>query len=52
MTTETAHLLLEEYFRFSRGSRVLAQRARHVFPGGDTRASAHYGPYPPVMGSA
>jgi glutamate-1-semialdehyde 2,1-aminomutase len=52
MTTHREHPLIEAYLRFSPGSRALAQRARHVFPGGDTRASAHYGPYPLVMDSA
>ncbi len=27
----------------------MAKRAQQVFPGGDTRASAHYGPYPLVI---
>jgi glutamate-1-semialdehyde 2,1-aminomutase len=52
MTTHREHPLIAEYLRFSPGSRALAQRARHVFPGGDTRASAHYGPYPLVVDSA
>ena len=40
------HPLVAAYRAFSPGSEVLAQRARKVFPGGDTRASAHYRPYP------
>ena len=40
------HPIIEEYIAFSPGSAALAKRAVSVFPGGDTRASAHYGPYP------
>jgi glutamate-1-semialdehyde 2,1-aminomutase len=37
------------YRAWSPVSAELNQRARTVFPGGDTRASAHYEPYPLVM---
>lgn len=43
------HPLIREYRSWSPKSAKLAERARTVFPGGDTRASAHYGPYPLVM---
>ncbi|MEM7220415.1 MAG: aspartate aminotransferase family protein [Pseudomonadota bacterium] len=46
------HPLIARYRAFSPGSEALAARARQVFPGGDTRASAHYGPYPLVMADA
>lgn len=45
MSTQT-HPLESEYRAFSPASAALADRARRVFPGGDTRASAHYLPYP------
>ncbi|MEW6187870.1 MAG: aminotransferase class III-fold pyridoxal phosphate-dependent enzyme [Thermodesulfobacteriota bacterium] len=35
-----------EYESFSPRSRDLAVAARDVFPGGDTRSSAHFAPYP------
>jgi glutamate-1-semialdehyde 2,1-aminomutase len=51
--TEAAeHPLLTAYRAFSPGSAALAERAQRVFPGGDTRSSAHYGPYPLVMSEA
>ncbi len=50
MTQE--HPLIEEYRRFSPGSETASVRAREVFPGGDTRASAHYAPYPLVVEEA
>jgi glutamate-1-semialdehyde 2,1-aminomutase len=41
---------IDELFRaFSPESGRLNKRARVVFPGGDTRASAHYDPYPLVI---
>ena len=36
----------QEYEAFSPRSRDLAMAAQEVFPGGDTRASAHFAPYP------
>ena len=49
---EQEHPLITAYREFSPSSEALAQRAQQVFPGGDTRSSAHYGPYPLVMDSA
>lgn len=46
------HPLITEYRNWSQKSEQLSRRARKVFPGGDTRASAHYGPYPLVMENA
>lgn len=46
------HPLVTAYREFSPGSEAMAARARAVFPGGDTRSSAHYAPYPLVMESA
>ena len=46
------HPIIEEYIAFSPCSAALAKRAASVFPGGDTRASAHYGPYPLAMDHA
>ncbi len=46
------HPIIEEYIAFSPGSATLAKRAAAVFPGGDTRASAHYGPYPLAIDQA
>ena len=43
------HPLVAEYRQFSPTSASFADRAQAVFPGGDTRASAHYSPYPLVM---
>lgn len=37
------------YTRWSRKSSELIERAKKVMPGGDTRASAHYLPYPLFM---
>lgn len=48
----TEHPLITKYRAFSPSSERLATRAKTVFPGGDTRSSAHYGPYPLVMESA
>ena len=50
MTSE--HALIQEYRRFSPESGIVARRARDVFPGGDTRSSAHYLPYPLVISKA
>ncbi len=46
------HPIIEQYIAFSPGSQALAKRAVEVFPGGDTRASAHYGTYPLAMAHA
>ena len=46
------HPLITKYREFSPTSGDLAGRAQSVFPGGDTRSSAHYGPYPLVMTKA
>ncbi|MCS5575082.1 MAG: aminotransferase class III-fold pyridoxal phosphate-dependent enzyme, partial [Pseudomonadales bacterium] len=46
------HPIIEQYIAFSPGSEALAKRAAEVFPGGDTRSSAHYGPYPLAMAHA
>lgn len=40
------HPLITEYRNFSPNSAAFSARASQVFPGGDTRASAHYKPYP------
>ena len=50
--TAQEHPLIAAYRQFSPTSERLAERAQAVFPGGDTRASAHYGPYPLVMDHA
>ncbi len=42
----------EQYSKWSPRSAELGKEARAVFPGGDTRMSAHYGPYPLFMESA
>ena len=53
MTSEsTEHALISEYRAFSPSSAAMAERAQAVFPGGDTRSSAHYGPYPLVIAHA
>ena len=49
---EREHPLIARYREFSPTSEALSQRSRSVFPGGDTRSSAHYGPYPLVIESA
>jgi glutamate-1-semialdehyde 2,1-aminomutase len=46
------HPLVSAYRAFSPASESLSFRARAVFPGGDTRASAHFGPYPLVISGA
>ncbi|MCP4004730.1 MAG: aspartate aminotransferase family protein [bacterium] len=38
--------LLKAYTDWTPGSQKLIEEARRVLPGGDTRASAHYSPYP------
>lgn len=48
----TEHPLIRAYREFSPLSAQQAQRAQAVFPGGDTRSSAHYGPYPLSMEEA
>lgn len=40
------HPLITKYRDFSPQSAAFAERARQVFPGGDTRSSAHFKPYP------
>ena len=50
--TEQEHELIGRYRDFSPGSAAVSTRAREVFPGGDTRMSAHYAPYPLAMTSA
>jgi glutamate-1-semialdehyde 2,1-aminomutase len=40
------HPLIEKYRAFAPTSATLAARAQKVFPGGDTRSSAHFAPYP------
>ena len=42
----TTHPLIERYMQFSPTSQEMSGRAATVFPGGDTRSSAHYKPYP------
>ena len=46
------HPIIEQYIAFSPASEALGKRAAEVFPGGDTRSSAHYGPYPLAMAQA
>jgi glutamate-1-semialdehyde 2,1-aminomutase len=46
------HPLITQYREISPSSAAFGERARAVFPGGDTRSSAHYGPYPLVMAEA
>ncbi|HEY5646698.1 MAG TPA: aspartate aminotransferase family protein [Pseudomonadales bacterium] len=43
------HPLVAAYRAFSPTSEAVGRRARNVFPGGDTRSSAHFSPYPLVM---
>ncbi len=51
-TAAGADSLLKAYRDFSPTSASLAERAQQVFPGGDTRSSAHYMPYPLVISRA
>ena len=44
--------MIAAYRSYSPASAQRAERASVVFPGGDTRASAHYGPYPLSVESA
>ncbi len=46
MVASEEHPLITAYRQYSPGSEAFAERTRKVFPGGDTRSSAHYGPYP------
>ena len=46
------HPLEAAYREFSPGSAAKTERTHKVFPGGDTRASAHYAPYPLVIDHA
>ncbi len=50
MTDE--HPLIKTYREFSPRSGEAASKAQAVFPGGDTRSSAHYGPYPLTIAKA
>ena len=50
--SQSEHPLVAEYRAFSPSSEAMANRAQSVFPGGDTRSSAHYGPYPLVIADA
>ena len=50
--SESEHPLVAAYRAFSPTSAARSQRAQQVFPGGDTRSSAHYGPYPLMMDNA
>ena len=43
------HPLVSAYREFSPTSGTRAESLASVFPGGDTRSSAHYEPYPLVM---
>ncbi len=43
------HPLVQKYQDWSPRSAEIMIRGKQVFPGGDTRASAHFGPYPLVM---
>ena len=52
MSARSEHPLIAAYRSFSPASEALAERAAAVFPGGDTRSSAHYGPYPLAMDRA
>lgn len=47
--TENPHPLIREYQAWSPRSAEIMSRGTRVFPGGDTRASAHFGPWPLVM---
>jgi len=49
MTDPTADTLEALYTGWSETSRTLIEEAKEVMPGGDTRASAHYLPYPLFM---
>ncbi len=46
------HPLITRYREFSPNSAAKFSRAETVFPGGDTRSSAHYAPYSLIMESA
>lgn len=46
------HPLIAAYRASAPGSEAITRRAQAVFPGGDTRSSAHYGPFPLVMAEA
>lgn len=47
--TREYHPLVKKYVDWSPVSAKVMERGKQVFPGGDTRASAHFGPYPLVM---
>ncbi|MEZ5595041.1 MAG: aspartate aminotransferase family protein [Pseudomonadales bacterium] len=44
--TSLREQIFEQYMRWSPRSAALIAEAREVFPGGDTRMSAHFAPYP------
>jgi glutamate-1-semialdehyde 2,1-aminomutase len=46
---QSEHPIDASYRAWSPASSELSKRACEVFPGGDTRASAHYDPYPLIM---
>jgi glutamate-1-semialdehyde 2,1-aminomutase len=48
-TMESEHPIDASYRAWSPESAELSKRSCEVFPGGDTRASAHYEPYPLIM---
>ncbi len=49
MKSERARELVRAYQDWSKHSRGWHERAAAVFPGGDTRQSAHYAPYPLLL---
>ena len=44
--SERREAIVRSYEAWTPRSRALIEQARRVFPGGDTRVSAHYPPYP------
>ena len=46
---ETKDSILKRYRQRTAGSAAQHERARHAMPGGDTRTSINYGPYPTYM---
>jgi glutamate-1-semialdehyde 2,1-aminomutase len=48
-TQETREGILSRFAERTRGSRAFSARARRVLPGGDTRTSTYYAPYPAYM---
>jgi len=49
MVKEIADMVLARYLETNRRSKDLADRARSVLPGGITRTSVYFDPYPPYM---